>query len=275
MQLQRYKGDVSQEKLETLVEFAKKTVVQAGKVVLKGFRTRREFVDKSDGSDFDPVTASDRNGEKLIRDAIAKHWPEHGVLGEEFGHHPGNGLTWVMDPIDGTRAFVSGLLHWGVLLSLYDGRNVLLGAMYQPYVEELYWGTEKESHMLQGGQIRRLQTSDCTDISEAILSTTDPRLFQDPSESDAFRKVENKVRLCRYGGDCYQYGLVAMGFIDVVIENSLNPWDIQALIPIVRGAGGCISTWDGNDPCMGDRAVATCSKRLHEQVLNALNSAEN
>lgn len=272
MQLQRYKGDVSQEKLETLVEFAKKTVVQAGKVVLKGFRTRREFVDKSDGSDFDPVTASDRNGEKLIRDAIAKHWPQHGVLGEEFGYRQGNGLTWVMDPIDGTRAFVSGLLHWGVLLSLYDGRNVLLGAMYQPYVEELYWGTEKESHVLHGGQTRRLQTSDCIDISKAILSTTDPRLFQNSTESEAFRNVENKVRLCRYGGDCYQYGLVAMGFIDVVIENSLNPWDIQALIPIVRGAGGCITTWDGNDPCMGDRAVATSSERLHEQVLNALGS---
>ena len=275
MQIPTFDGDVSQQELETYLEFAKGTVIRAGKITLNGFRVRREVSNKSGGSEFDPVTASDREGEELIRSAINEHWPQHGVLGEEFGYRQGNGLTWVMDPIDGTRAFVSGLLHWGVLLSLYDGRNVLLGVMYQPYVEELYWGTEAESHVSHRGQTRRLQTSDCSDISKATLSTTDPRLFKDPAESEAFLSVENKVRLCRYGGDCYQYGLVAMGFIDVVIENSLNPWDIQALIPIVRGAGGCITTWDGNDPCMGDRAVATSSERLHEQVLNALNCAES
>ncbi|MCY3884554.1 MAG: histidinol-phosphatase, partial [Gammaproteobacteria bacterium] len=214
MKLPKFDGKVSREELETLLDFAKKTVVQAGNVVLEGFRNRREFTDKSPGLDFDPVTASDRAGEKVMRNAISKHWPDHGVLGEEFGYQSGNGLTWVMDPIDGTRAFVSGLLHWGVLLSLYDGRNVLLGAMYQPYVRELYFGTSRESHFMCDGQTLRLQTGKCDDIAHAILSTTDPRLFQNGSESEAFQRVERKVRLCRYGGDCYQYGLLEMGFID-------------------------------------------------------------
>lgn len=261
---------VSSNELEVLLEFAKKTVVQAGSVVLEQFRTRREIENKSQGSDFDPVTAADRHGETVIRNAITKHWPDHGLLGEEYGYREGNGLTWVMDPIDGTRAFVSGLLHWGVLLSLYDGRNVLLGVMYQPYVRELYWGTAAGAHLLRGSQTVRLQTSKCEDLSHAILSTTDPSLFQDRRESEGFRNVERRVRLCRYGGDCYQYGLVAMGFIDVVIENSLKPWDIQALVPIVKGAGGCLTTWNGNDPSMGDRAVASSSERLHDQVLTLL-----
>ncbi len=270
MQIPKFDGTVTGEQLETLLEFSKEQVIRAGKVILNGFRTRREFVDKSDGSDFDPVTTSDREGENLIRNAIADRWPEHGILGEEFGYTPGNGLTWVMDPIDGTRAFVSGLLHWGVLLSLYDGRNVLLGVMYQPYVDELYWGITAEAHYSQREQTRRLQTSDCYELSHAILSTTDPHLFLKRDESLAFENVLRKVRLSRFGGDCYQYGLVAMGFIDIVIENNLNPWDIQALIPIVKGAGGCITTWEGNDPSMGGNVVATSSQRLHERVLNTL-----
>lgn len=270
MQLPTFDGNVTVEELEPLLEFAKEQSIRAGRAILKGFRTRREFVDKSDGSIFDPVTASDREGEQLIRNAIAERWPNHGLLGEEFGYTPGNGLTWVIDPIDGTRAFVSGLLHWGVLLALYDGRSVLLGVMYQPYVDELYWGTSSGTHYLRHGRSLRLQTSDCTELSQAILSTTDPRLFEDPGEFQAFEHVQRKVRLCRYGGDCYQYGLVAMGFIDVVIENNLNPWDIQALIPIVKGAGGCITTWEGEDPSKGGRVVATCSASLHEQVLKVL-----
>lgn len=270
MQLPTFDGKVTGEELETLLEFAKASVVRAGRSILQGFRTRREFVDKSDGSDFDPVTASDREGENLIRNAIADRWPDHGMLGEEFGYTPGNGLTWVMDPIDGTRAFVSGLLHWGVLLSLYDGQDVLIGVMYQPYIDELYWGTAAGSRCSRRERAWRLQASDCADISKAILSTTDPRLFEEQEEFQAFENVQRKVRLCRYGGDCYQYGLVAMGFIDIVIENKLNPWDIQALIPIVKGAGGCITTWAGNDPSNGGRVVATSNMRLHEQVLNAL-----
>ncbi len=270
MQLSTFDGTVTDEELETLLEFAKEQVTRAGRVILKGFRTRRELVNKSDGSDFDPVTASDREGENLIRDAIADRWPDHGILGEEFGYNPGNGLTWVMDPIDGTRAFVSGLLHWGVLLSLYDGRNVLLGVMYQPYVDELYWGTTAGAHYSQREQTWRLQTSECTELSQAILSTTDPHLFVKRDESLAFENVQRKVRLCRFGGDCYQYGLVAMGFIDIVIENNLNPWDIQPLIPIVKGAGGCITTWEGSDPSKGGHVVATGSDSLHEQVLNVL-----
>lgn len=270
---QPFEGTVSSSELSAFLDFAKKTVLRAGELVAAGFRTRRAFVDKSREGVFDLVTESDRNCEKLMREAIAEQWPEHGILGEEFGYHQGNGLTWVMDPIDGTRAFVSGLLHWGVLLSLFDGRRVLLGVMYQPFVEELYWGSAEGSRYSRQDESRQLNTSDCVDIADATLSTTDPRLFVDRVEMDAFRTVEKAVRLCRYGGDCYQYGLVAMGFIDVVIENQLNPWDIQAIIPIVEGAGGCITTWDGQDPSMGGRVVATASARLHEQVLDRLKSA--
>lgn len=270
MQLSTFDGTVTDEELETLLVFAKEQVIRAGKVILKGFRTHREFDNKSNGSDFDPVTASDRVGENLIRNAIADRWPDHGILGEEYGYTPGNGLTWVMDPIDGTRAFVSGLLHWGVLLSLYDGQDVLLGVMYQPYVDELYWGTEAGAHCSLRKRTQRLRTSDCSELSHATLSTTDPHLFVEHADLKAFENVRRNVRLCRFGGDCYQYGLVAMGLIDIVIENNLNPWDIQPLIPIVKGAGGCITTWEGNDPSKGGRVVATSSASLHEQVLNVL-----
>lgn len=266
-----YKGGLTDTELSKFLTFAIEAITAAGDEAVKGFRSQVATESKTPIDSYDPVTESDRQCESLLRAAIEREWPQHGILGEEYGLKPGNGLTWVMDPIDGTRAFISGFIHWGVLLALYDGLRVRLGVLYQPFLKELFWSGGKSAFYSRDEKFMQLRTSKCELQGEAILCTTDPRLFSDPVERSAYLRVQDKVRLTRYGGDCYQYGLLAMGLVDVVIENQLKPWDIQALIPIIEGAGGCVTDWHGSDASKGGRVVATCGTELHERVLDLLN----
>ena len=261
---------VSATELNELLQFACSTIVTAGNETLPYFRASLALENKDRDGNFDPVTEADRACERSLRTAIKTSYPEHGLLGEEFGFESGNGLSWVMDPIDGTRAFVSGLLHWGVLLALFDGSAPLLGAMYQPYTDELFFAGNQDAYLKRGSESKRLSTRRCKELSNATLATTDPRLFNDGFEQIAFRAVEDAVRLSRYGGDCYQYTMLASGQIDVVIENEIEPWDIQALIPIIRTAGGNVTTWDGENAALGGRIVATGDPFLHEELLKLL-----
>ena len=266
------KVEVDHDYLKGCLSFARTTLVRAGREVLPFFRTNLESHNKlKDG--FDPVTVADQNSETLIREEIRRHFPEHGIFGEELGFQAGNGLTWVIDPIDGTRGFVTGMLHWGMLLALFDGQKPVLGVVYQPYTDELFYGLGDESWLQKGGdQPAALKTSSCVDLDTAFLGTTDGDLF-DGSLADRFRKLRDRVRICRLGGDCYSYCALAMGFLDVAIDPGLKPYDIQALIPIVKGAGGEITTFDDKDPSLGGNVVASANRVLHEQVLSVLNSA--
>ena len=246
---------------------------RAGRAVLPYFRAEAQVHDKNraaTGLGFDPVTEADRAAERIIRETIAEAHPGHALYGEEFGLVEGNGLTWVIDPIDGTRGFVTGMLHWGVLLALFDGQMPVLGVMHQPVVGETFYGTGEAAYYRNGAARRELRVRPCAELEAAALAATTPDMFAVGTERAAFSRLDERVRLTRYGGDCYNYALLAMGCIDLVVESSLEPYDIQALIPIVRGAGGVITTWEGADPSMGGAVVATGDARVHAAALRLL-----
>jgi histidinol phosphatase-like enzyme (inositol monophosphatase family) len=183
----------------------------------------------------------------------------------------GNGLTWVIDPIDGTRAFMSGMLHWGVLLALFDGENPIVGVLYQPYTDELFFGDGVIAGIQHGGQERPLKTASLVELSAATTCTTGTQWLA-PEQRAQYAALAAAAQLNCTGGDCYLFGLVAMGQMHIGLDGSLNPYDIQALIPIIRGAGGVITTWDGGNPSMGGHVVASANAALHRQVLEKLRS---
>ena len=258
--------------VEEFATFLEALLRRAGGVVLRHFRRPMPVHDKRDGlSGYDPVTVADRDAEKAMRAAIRARYPGHGIFGEEYGFEPGTaGLTWVLDPIDGTRSFVAGMLHWGVVVGLYDGEKAILGGVYQPVVDELFIGDGRAAWCSSGGHERKLSVRACAGLEQAVVCCTHPEIFADGAELEAFHAVEQRARLSRYGGDCYLYCLLAMGCIDLCVEASLKPYDIQGVIPVVRGAGGVITTWDGGAPEDGGRIVAAGDPGVHAQALEIL-----
>lgn len=221
-------------------------------------------------SGFDPVTEADQAAELAIRKRIIEHFPHHGILGEE---HDSIGLdrdeVWVVDPIDGTRAFISGVPVWGTLIGLYRSGRAVMGMMDQPFTGERYFADGSASWYRGPDGERQLKTRDCQALSDAILFTTSPHIFTE-IESQKYRRVEQDVRLFRYGTDCYAYALLASGHIDLVIESSLKPYDIGALIPLIEQAGGVVTTWDGERPENGGNIIAAGNAELHRQALERI-----
>ncbi len=241
----------------------------AARETLPRFRAGAAVVNKEAGG-FDPVTEGDRAAEEAIRTEIERAFPGHGILGEEHGNV---GLdrenVWVIDPIDGTRAFISGLPVWGTLIGLYRGGRANMGLVDQPFTGERYFSDGLASYYSGPGGARQIHTRDCGDISNATLFSTSPHLFSGEDERK-YRAVEKKVRLFRYGCDCYAYMLVASGNIDLVVENQLKPYDVGGIIPIIENAGGVITTWEGGRPEMGGRIVAAATPALHRQAMELL-----
>jgi histidinol phosphatase-like enzyme (inositol monophosphatase family) len=223
-------------------------------------------------SGFDPVTEADRAAEAAIRQCIKAHFPDHGIMGEEYGNE---GLdreyVWVIDPIDGTRAFISGLPVWGTLIGLYKNGRACLGLMDQPFSGERYVADAKGAHYSGPGKQGRIAARACESLSEATLFTTSPHLFSG-DQARAYRSVEEKVNLFRYGCDCYAYTLVASGNADLVVENGLNPYDIGGLITILESAGAIVTNWQGDRPEQGGDIVAAGSQAVHEEALALLNA---
>lgn len=257
--------------LRQYLDFACAVAKQAGLETLQYFRKPIK-IDRKGLGVFDPVTEGDRAAERLIRDEITRRWPSHGIRGEEFEDVAGERWTWVIDPIDGTRAFISGMLHWGVLVALCEHEKAALGVMYQPFTDEMFVGSELGSIYLHGDVERTIESRTCPSLEKATLLTTSPRLFEKVGATHVLRTLESRVQLTRFGGDCYQYAMLSMGMADLVVETTLKPWDIQALIPIIEGAGGSISTWDGADPNEGGNIVASCDEGLHAQTLELIQS---
>lgn len=227
---------------------------------------------------FDPVTAADRGAEAAIRAVLARLRPDDAILGEEGGAQAGrSGLTWVVDPIDGTRSFISGTPTWGVLVALNDGARPVLGVIDQPFTGERFegvtFGETRAATWRRGDETRALRTRPCADLAQATLFTTFPEIGS-PAERAAFEAVRARVRLARYGLDCYAYALVAMGCVDLVIEAGLEAYDVQALIPVVEGAGGLMTDWRGGDCAQGGRVIAAGDKRIHAAALEILARAE-
>jgi myo-inositol-1(or 4)-monophosphatase len=254
---------------QSLLATAHALADRAGAVILPHFRTQ-QAVDHKGGGLFDPVTAADRNAEAAIRERLAEVYPSHGILGEEFGAQAsGSDYCWVIDPIDGTRSFIIGLPLWGTLIGLTRGGVPLLGVMDQPFTGERFWSGETESLFRHDGTTRTMRTRACANLSQALLATTSTDHFS-AEDQQHFDALTHAVRLRRFGGDCYNYCLLALGQIDLVVEAGLKNFDILPLIPIIERAGGVVSTWDGGDPRNGGRILAAGDPRLHEQAVKLL-----
>ena len=264
---------MNRDEIESNLEVAVTIVETAGAIALRYFRTPLEVTDKSQGSAFDPVTRADREVESAIRDALGRAFPDHGILGEEHGtRDPGQPVRWLVDPIDGTRAFISGVPTWGILLGLMEEDACLAGIMHQPYLDETFLGGPDGARMRRAGKEIALRTRQEAGLSSAILYCTHPSMFPAEADRRAFESVAASSRMMRYGGDCYSYCLLAMGQIDLVVEAHLQPYDIVPLIPIVEAAGGIVTDWSGSPANRGGRVVAAANPALHRQALEILNS---
>ncbi|WP_181706565.1 histidinol-phosphatase [Chthonobacter rhizosphaerae] len=241
----------------------------AGAAALPYFRTRLA-VDNKEIDAFDPVTEADKAAEVAIRSLVSERFPDHGFLGEEFGDDSGGAEhVWVVDPIDGTRAFIAGLPVWGTLIGLKRADAPVFGMMAQPFIGERFFGDGRTAGYTGPHGSGPLRTRPCADLASATLFTTTPALFKG-AEADAFGRVEGEVRLSRYGCDCYAYCMVAGGHVDLVIETGLKTFDIMALIPVIEGAGGVVTDWEGGSAIDGGRVVAAGDPRVHEQALKRL-----
>jgi myo-inositol-1(or 4)-monophosphatase len=246
----------------------------ASKVALRHFRTDLAADDKGGAQGYDPVTEADRGIEDLLRDGLSAVFPDHRIVGEERGTTGPADATveWVIDPIDGTKAFVTGATGWGVLIGLVVDGVAAAGWMLQPYLGELFSAVAGDARFERGDEQRVLRTSATTRLDEATVYSTHPSMFTTPDEQAAYARIAAATRLQRFGGDCYSYGLLALGFVDLVVESSMQPYDIVALIPIVEAAGGVITDRSGASPLDGGFVVAAATPDLHAQALALANA---
>jgi myo-inositol-1(or 4)-monophosphatase len=259
-----------------LLAFADTLADAARGAILPYFRATHTVNNKG-GARFDPVTDADEAAERAMRVLIERTFPDHAILGEELGGALADeGYQWIIDPIDGTRAFIAGLTSWGVLIGLYHDGRPLIGVMDQPYLDERYrgWmnGDDLGATCTIRGETRPLKTRACAGLSDAILTTTDPYLFHG-QDAEVFARVRDCAKLTRYGYDCYAYAMLAAGYLDCVIENGLKPFDIAALVPILTGAGGGVCAWDGGDARAGGRVLAWGDVRVRDEAVGVLGGA--
>lgn len=242
----------------------------SGDTILPFFRTALSIDNKNAGRELDPVTEADRAAEAVMRRLIKANFPQHGIIGEEFGaENPDAEYVWVLDPIDGTKSFVSGLPIWGTLIALVHSGAPAFGTMHQPYLRERFSGDGGAAYFATPSGRRTLAVRGCASLAEATLFTTSPLLMNEADRA-RFGRVEREVRLSRYGGDCYAYCMLAAGHIDLVIETELKPYDIAALVPIITGAGGIITTWEGAPAQDGGRIIAAGDRRIHDAAMKLL-----
>ena len=258
-----------------LLAFAHRLADSSRGIIAPMFRRTGVPDDKSGVAAFDPVTEADRAAEQAIRAMIAAAYPDHGIVGEEYGAHaPDASHCWVLDPIDGTRAFMCGMPVWGTLIGLTVHGRPLIGMMDQPFMGERFWGDgASASYRRGGGAVEPMRTRPCERLEDAILAATTPDMFRDGDEA-RFAALSARVRLTRFGGDCYNYAMLAMGLIDLVVEAQLKSYDIVALVPIIEAAGGRVTTWEAGDPGAGGRIIAAATPALHAAALDALQRAQ-
>jgi histidinol phosphatase-like enzyme (inositol monophosphatase family) len=237
---------------------------------LPHFRTAGT-IDHKGGTTFDPVTAADRLAETAIRAVLAETYPNHGIIGEELGAFRADAdYCWIVDPIDGTRAFIMGQPLWGTLIGLVKNGRPVLGLMDQPFTRERFWSGDGQSFYRHDRTEQPMRTRPCRSISDAFLASTSPDLFAEEDDLARFEGLSRAVRLRRFGGDCYNYCLLALGQIDLVVEAGLKEYDILPLIPIIERAGGVVTTWEGGDASAGGRIVAAGDPHLHAAAVKAL-----
>lgn len=259
------------DRLRKLDAFILELSAEAAAITLPLFRTDVPVDDKG-AETFDPVTEADRGAEAALRRMVAQRFPDHGVIGEEYGaDRPDAEHVWVIDPVDGTRAFVAGLPLWTTLIALRFQGSPVLGVIGQPYLREFYVGSPAlGSRLVTPDGERRLEVRVCEGLSEAVMATTDPDLFTG-EERPAYDGLRRASRLTRLGADAYAYAMVALGTVDLVVESGLKPWDIDACVPVIEGAGGMVTDWTGRRLGReGGRVAAAGDPRVLRDALPAL-----
>ena len=252
-----------------LEDFALELAHTAGGIAQAHFR-KPVTVENKSASAFDPVTNADRAIERVLRGAIDARYPEHGIVAEEEGERPGAGeYVWFIDPIDGTRAFITGSPLWGTLIGLTRHAQPLFGLLAQPVLEEVFFGSPSGSWLIKADRRERLKSRPCKTLATAMLASTHPDLFTGQGAT-AFRALAAQCLLTRFGGDCYNYAMLAAGHLDLVVESQLKPHDIVPLIPILEGAGCIVTDWHGRPALRGGDVVAAGSRDLHRAALAAL-----
>jgi histidinol phosphatase-like enzyme (inositol monophosphatase family) len=242
----------------------------SGRAILPWFRTGVRTDNKAEEGSFDPVTEGDRAAERAIRDLIAERYPDHAIRGEEYGASNAGALhEWIIDPIDGTRGFICGLPTWGTLVGLMRGDTAVYGMMNQPYVGERFTGDGTAAWLHNPTGAVALTSRKGRTLGQALLATTSPAIITG-ADGEAYRRLESRVRLARYGTDCYAYAMLAAGQIDLVCETGLKSYDIMPLVPIIEGAGGVVTTWDGGRAHEGGRILAAGSRELHAEAMAIL-----
>ncbi len=257
--------------ISALAALAHRLADAAASATVPRFRTGLAVEDKGDGR-FDPVTEADRGAERAIRDLLEMEFPGHGMIGEEFGRLEGSSpFEWVVDPVDGTRSFMSGVPLWTTIIGLRIDGDPALGLVDQPYVGDRFWGHAGTARMRdRWNRARPIATRPCATLADATLMTTSPDMMAAPGERERYDAVESSVRLARYGADGYAYCLLAAGSIDLVVESGLQPYDVVGLIPVIEAAGGIITTWTGGSANEGGAIVAAGDRRVHEAAVAIL-----
>ena len=251
-----------------LISFTRHLLEVSAKIIKKYYRTPLKIEEKEDQS---PVTKTKKKVEERLRALINQHYPEHGIIGEEFGEESAESeYEWVLDPIDGTRSFISGTPLFGTLIAVLQNKNPIVGGMGLPVLGEILLSDSKITTLNETPvKVRR-----CTDVSRAVLVTTDYLNIKKYQNIQAFNALMEQVSLCRTWGDCYGYYLLATGYADIMIDPVLSPWDILPIIPLITGAGGIITDYQGNNPVLGTDLIAA-NPALHPRVIATLNPVEH
>lgn len=253
--------------------FALELARVAADVTLPLFRTGAAAEDKGVPGAFDPVTEADRGAEAAMRRLIESHFPDHGIVGEEYGaDRPDAEYVWVLDPVDGTRAFVAGLPLWTTLIGLTHQGRPVVGAVAQPYLDEVFFGGPSGARCVTRGAETPIATRPCPKLNDAVIATTDPDIFTG-AELGGWRQVRATARLARLGCDAYAYAMLASGHIDLVAETGLKPWDWTALVALIEAAGGRVTDWLGETPRDDGRILAVGDAALTDQALLTLRRA--
>lgn len=240
-------------------------------IALNYFRNNNQIVENKLANGFDPVTVADKEIELIFRKILSERRPQDGILGEEFSDVIGvSGLTWVLDPIDGTRGFISGTPTWGMLIGVNDGTQPVFGIIDQPFTAERFIGGFGQSVLQHNGHEQALKVRSCTSLQNAVLFSTMPEVGTE-AETKLFNSVSQKCKLTRYGMDCYAYALLAAGQIDLVIEAQLNPYDIQGPLAVVQAAGGIVTNWQGGAADQGGQVIAAGDPTIHAAAMKILN----
>lgn len=250
--------------MNELKKFSKYLADESGKIIRNYFRTNISVDSKTDES---PVTIADKKAEEKMRELIMKEFPQHGIIGEEFGTHNEHAeYKWILDPIDGTKSFISGTITFGTLIALTKNNEPILGVINQPVLNEFLIG-DNNSCELNGVNT---EVRNCSSLSQATLLTTDHLNIEKFQNAKKFDALIRRVKLYRNWGDCYGYYLVATGYADIMIDPIMNIWDSSAVIPIIRGAKGTITDYKGNDAVKGDSIIAA-SPEIHKEIISMLN----